>query len=85
MRELSDKQTDRWTVGPWAPKNEELLEKYNETWDKVSNSIKKRFNSELVHNKKYLGTKIKSYEGKISTYFHGDKTPKDASQSSCLS
>ena len=51
----------------------ELLEKYKEIWDKVSNTIKKRFDSEPVYNEKYLRTKIKSYEGKISSNFHGDK------------
>ena len=29
---------------------------------KVSNSIKKRFDSESVYNEKYLKTKIKSYK-----------------------
>ena len=42
------------------------LEKYNEIWEKVSNS-RKRLNSEPVHNKKYLKTKVKSYKGKINT------------------
>ena len=38
-------------------KNDELLEKYNEIWDKVSNSIEKRFDSEPVCNEKYIKTK----------------------------
>ena len=46
--------------------NNELLEKYNEIWDKVSNTIKKGFDSEPVYSEKYLRTKVKSYEGKIS-------------------
>ena len=37
-------------------KDEELLEKYNENWKKVSNIIKKEFDSKPVHNKKYLKT-----------------------------
>ena len=28
-------------------KNEELLEKYNEIWDKISNTVKKGLNSQL--------------------------------------
>ena len=44
--------------------------------DKVSNSIKNGFDSELVYNEKYLKSKIKSYERKISTNFHDDKIPK---------
>ena len=45
-------------------KDVELLEKYNKTWGKVSNRIKKGFDSGPVYNEKYLKTKIKSYQGK---------------------
>ena len=38
----------------------ELLEKYNEILEKVSNIFKKRFDSEPVYNEKYLKTKLKS-------------------------
>ena len=41
-------------------KDDELLEKYNEIWKKVSNSIKKVFDSELAYNENYLKTKIES-------------------------
>ena len=56
-------------------KNDELLEKYNEIWDRVSNTIKKGFDSQPVYNEKYLRT-ITSYERKISTSFHDDKYQK---------
>ena len=36
----------------------DLLEKYITTWDKVSADIKKEFDSEPIHNKNYLKTKI---------------------------
>ena len=49
--------------------DDELLEKYNEIWEKVKNSIKKEFDSEPVYNEKYLKVKIKSYNGKINTNF----------------
>ena len=32
-------------------KDEELFEKYNKTWEKVKNSLKKDFDSEPVDNK----------------------------------
>ena len=50
-------------------KDEELLEKYNEIWEKVKNRIKKEFDSEPVYNEKYLKAKIKSYHRKINTNF----------------
>ena len=62
-----------------------LLGKYNEIWDKVSNTIKKRFDIESVYNEKYLRTKIKSFEGKIRTNLYGDGIPKEGSQCICLS
>ena len=51
-------------------KHVELLQKYNEIWGKVSNSIKKGFDSEPVYYEKYIQTKIKSHEGKIKANFH---------------
>ena len=58
-------------------KDNELLEKYNEIWRKVSNGINKGFDSETVYNVKYLKSKNKSYKGKISTNFYNDKIPKE--------
>ena len=60
-------------------KGDELLEKYYEIWEKDSNSIKKRFDRELVYNEKCLKTKIKSYEGETNTNFHSGKIPKEGS------
>ena len=65
-------------------KNYKLFEKYNENQEKGSNSIRKKFNTEAVHNKKYLKTKIKSYKGKINTTFYNNKIPKEGSQCICL-
>ena len=48
--------------------------------EKISNSMKKEFDSEPKYNEKYLETKIKSYDGKVSTNFHNGKTPKEGSQ-----
>ena len=50
-------------------KDDELLEKYIEIWEKVRNNIKNESDSEPAYNKKYLKSKIKSYNGKIKTKF----------------
>ena len=34
-------------------KNEKLLQKYNAVWNKISNSIKKQFYSQLIYNKRF--------------------------------
>ena len=50
-------------------KDAELLEKYNEIWDKVSNNVKKGSDSEPVYNHKYLKSKKKSCKGKSTQVF----------------
>ena len=47
---------------------DELLEKYNTIWDKVSTDIKKEFNSKPFYNKNYLKTKIKYHDGKVTVF-----------------
>ena len=66
-------------------KSDELLEKHNEIWKKIQNSIKKKLDSKPVYTEKYLKTKIKSYNGKIKTNFHNNKIPREGSQFICLS
>ena len=48
-------------------KDDKFSEKYNKISERVSNNIKKEFDSEPAYNEKYLKTKIKSYNGKINT------------------
>ena len=44
--------------------DDDLLEKYNTTWDKVS-AMKNEFDNEPVYNKEYLKTKIKSHGDEV--------------------
>ena len=45
------------------------FDKYNEIWEKVSNIIKKNFNSELIYSKKYLKAEKKSTQKKVFNGF----------------
>ena len=66
-------------------KDDELLEKCNEIWEKVKNNIKKDFDSEPVYSEKYLKAKVKSYNEKININFHINKIPKEGSKYISLS
>ena len=45
-------------------RGEKRFKTYNEIWEKVSNIIKKEFNSDILHNRKYLKVEeISSKEG----------------------
>ena len=47
--------------------DKELLKKYSEIWNKIKGLIKKEFNSEPVHNDKYIKTKIKICNDRVYT------------------
>ena len=47
-------------------KDDELLDRYNEIWEKFKNSINKEFDSDPSYKEKYLKAKIKPYDGKIN-------------------
>ena len=63
--------------------DDDLLEKYNTIWGKVSVNIKKEFDSEPVCNKEFLKTKIKSHGDEV-TDFYDKKIPKVDSSHTCL-
>ena len=50
-------------------KDDELLERYNEIWEEVSNSIKKGFDSEPAYHEKYLKLKLNSMRKKSTQIF----------------
>ena len=86
FNQMSEKETLRkLNIRLFSRKDDKLLEKHNEIWEKVRNCIKNEFDSEPVYNKKYLKTDIKSYYGKINTNFYYNKISKEGSQYICLS
>ena len=56
-----------------------LLEKYNAIWHKVSGDIKKEFDSTPVYNKFFLKTKPKSY-GEEVTDTYDKEIPNSSNQ-----
>ena len=55
--------------------DDDLLEKYNTVWDKVSADIKEEFNSKPGYNKEFFKTKIKSHGDEV-TDFYDKQIPK---------
>ena len=49
--------------------NDDLVQKYNTIWDKVSADIKKEFDSEPVYNKFFLKIKIKSHGDEVTDFY----------------
>ena len=67
----------------FSNKNDDLLEKYNTIWDKVSAGVKKEFDSEPIYNKIFLKTKIKCHGDEV-TDFCNKEIPKANSNHTCL-
>ena len=65
-------------------KNEELLKAYIKIWNKVSNLIIKKFDSQPVYFEKYLKTKMK-FHNKKEINFHDNGMAKEGSHCVCLS
>ena len=49
--------------------DDDLLEKYNTIWDKVSADIKKKFDSKPAYNETYLKTKIKPHGAEVTDFY----------------
>ena len=64
-----------------------LLKKYNKIWEKISNLLDIKYDSEPVYGDgdKYIKTKIKMYGDRVNTSFQGKKVPKENASYKCLS
>ena len=70
--------------------NNEFLERYNAIWEKISDLVNKKFNSDPIYNNKYINTKIRSYNNDIITNFcnidnKNDKLPEKSKPYKCVS
>ena len=46
-------------------KNDDVLDKYNETWDKTINTLNIKFHSMSVFDQKYMKVKLTEFNGVI--------------------
>ena len=65
-------------------KYDDVLDKYNEMWDKTKNKLNIKFHGTPVNDEKYIKVKVKEIDGKIKTNFLGNKTQKETSISLVL-
>ena len=57
-------------------KDDDVLDKYNEIWDKIKETLSIKFHSMPVYDEKYIKAKVREFNGVIKTNFLGDKIPK---------
>ena len=49
--------------------NNEFLKRYTAIWEKLSDLVNEKFDSDPIYNNKYINTKIRSYNNDIKTNF----------------
>ena len=59
-------------------KDDSVLDKYNEIWDKIKETLNIKFHSMPVYDEKYIKSKVREFNGAIETNFFGDKIPKES-------
>ena len=65
-------------------KEDDVLDKYNEIWDKIKETLNIKFHSMPVYDEKYIKTKVREFNGAIKTNFLGDKIPKESMHYTCI-
>ena len=65
-------------------KDDDVLDKYNEIWDKIKETLNIKFHSMPVYDEKYIKAKVREFNGAIKTNFLGDKIPKESMHYNCI-
>ena len=65
-------------------KDDSVLDKYNEIWDKIKETLNIKFHSMPVYDEKYIKVKVREFNGAIKTNFLGDKIPKEKGHYACI-
>ena len=53
-------------------KDDEVWEKYKQSWDVIKNKLGIKFHSEPIYKQKYLKAKVREFDGVIKTNFLGN-------------
>ena len=65
-------------------KDDDVVDKYNEIWDKIKETLSIKFHSMPVYDEKYIKTKVRQLSGKIKIHFLGDEVPKENKLYTCI-
>ena len=65
-------------------KDDDVLDKYNEIWNKIKKTLNTKFHSMPVYDEKYIKAKVREFNGVIKTNFLGDEIPKESMHYTCI-
>ena len=59
-------------------KDDDVLDKYNEIWDKIKNTLNIKFHSIPVYDEQYIKAKVREFNGVSKANFLGGETLKES-------
>ena len=65
-------------------KDDNVLDKYNNIWDKIKEKLNIKFHSIPVYDKTYIKAKVREFDPVIKTNFLGDGVPKENMHYTCI-
>ena len=65
-------------------KDDDVLDKHNEIWGKIRETLSIKFHSMPVYDKKYMKAKVREFNGVIRTKFSVNKIPKENMHYTCI-
>ena len=65
-------------------KDDDILDKYKEIWDKIKETLNVKFHSMPVYDEKYIKPKKTEFNGVIKTNVLGDEIPKENVHYACI-
>ena len=69
---------------PFVIKDDYVLDKYNEIWNKIKETLSIKFHSMPVYDEKYIKAKVREFNGVIKTNFLSDGVPKENKHCTCI-
>ena len=65
-------------------KDDNVLDKFNNIWDKIKEKLSIRFHSMPVYDQTYIKAKVREFDGVIKTNFLGDGVTKENMHYACI-
>ena len=65
-------------------KDDNVLDKYHEIWDKIKNTLSIKFHSTPVYDEQYIKAKVREFSGVIKTNVLGDEVPNENEHYTCI-
>ena len=65
-------------------KDDDVLDKYDEIWDKVKETLNIKFHSLPLYDETYMKAKLREFNGVIKTNFFSNESPKENVHYTCI-